>query len=814
MTRETKPGAVLAMRPIRLTAILTHPVQYYAPWFRHIAARCRDIDLTVLYATQPTAEQQGAGFGQPFQWDVPLTDGYRCRVLRPSRPGESVQSDRFWGLDVPEIGSAIRESRPHVALIPGWHSVTLARALWACRRQGIPTLYRGDTNLGTAPTDWRRWPWRLRTRLLLGRFDGYLCVGHHARAYLRRFGARDSLIWDAPHCIDTEFFGRAAATHQTPEARQAARAAFGLPRSAFVVLCAGKLEPKKRPLDLVRAIARMDPPVSLLMVGAGELEAECRAEARKLGVELHWAGFLNQTQLGRVYAAADCLALPSDWGETWGLVVNEALASGLPCVVSDRVGCAPDLITPGETGEAFAAGDVAALARSLERVRARLRAGWRYLRTADGPPVLAMAFTFQWAQITMGVYYHALTGRSLDTMDLSDYRPMVLIGLGCLVALLLGLVLGMKVLVSPRPSGDPRLANAFTWSTLLAVYVGTTIATGTIQSFAWEVPALTQAILALTYARLATLFMIFRRLTYPRIRWGWIAVILLCEIPLGFTGFFAGFREPIMLAAVALLGVFNRRSVKHWIVLGVLAVPMLFTGVLWMAIRQDFRHDFESQVFAESREARLKRITALTGAWLNNDHTELFEDVDKFVDRLWVVYYPALAVSRVPQVLPHTNGVILGRALTNLVMPRFLFPDKGEVISDSEMVTQYSGVWVAGAKEGTNIAFGYAAESYVDLGGPLMFRPVLVYGFLIGMAYHWWLGAIRHRDLAVGLATVMFWLCLYIFERSWVKTLGLTVTMMVYLGGLTLVLDRALLWHSGGSRSTRPRRAGRRRLGR
>src|SRR5439155_1465097 len=208
MTRETKRGAVLAMRPIRLTAILTHPVQYYAPWFRHIAARCRDIDVTVLYAAQPTAEQQGAGFGQPFQWDVPLTDGYRCRVLRPSRPGESVHSDRFWGLDVPEIASAIRESRPHIALIPGWHSVTLARA------------------------------------------------------------------------------------------------AFGLPRSAFVVLFAGKLEPKKCPLDLVRAIARMDPPVSLLVVGAGEQEAECRAEARKLGVELHWAGFLNQTQLGRVYAAA------------------------------------------------------------------------------------------------------------------------------------------------------------------------------------------------------------------------------------------------------------------------------------------------------------------------------------------------------------------------------------------------------------------------------------------------------------------------------------------------------------------------------
>src|SRR5207249_11395340 len=115
MTRETKPGAVLAMRPIRLTAILTHPVQYYAPWFRHIAARCRDIDLTVLYAAQPTAEQQGTGFGQPFQRDVPLTDGYRWRVLRPSRPGESVQSDPSWGLDGTDITCASRESRRHTA---------------------------------------------------------------------------------------------------------------------------------------------------------------------------------------------------------------------------------------------------------------------------------------------------------------------------------------------------------------------------------------------------------------------------------------------------------------------------------------------------------------------------------------------------------------------------------------------------------------------------------------------------------------------------------------------------------------------------
>ncbi len=363
----------ISAEAIRLTVVMTHPIQYYAPWFRHIAAHCPEIDLTVLYATQPTSEQQGVGFGRSFQWDVPLTEGYRCRVLRPARPGESVDSDRFWGLDVPEIGAAIRESRPDVALIAGWHSITLLRALWACRRQGIPVLYRGDTNLGAGAVGWRRSVWKLRTWALLRAFNGYLSVGERASEYLRRFGVSDSRIWRTPHCVDNEFFARSAAPHQSPEGRAAARAAWGLDPGEFVALFVGKLERVKRPLDLIRGAACMEPRPRLLMIGGGALEQECQAEARRLGVGAVWAGFLNQSELGRAYAAADCLVLPGT--DTWGLVVNEALATGLPCVVSDRVGCASDLVTPGWTGESFGTGDVHALGAALDRVRASGRAG-------------------------------------------------------------------------------------------------------------------------------------------------------------------------------------------------------------------------------------------------------------------------------------------------------------------------------------------------------------------------------------------------------------------------------------------------------
>jgi hypothetical protein len=231
---------------------------------------------------------------------------------------------------------------------------------------------------------------------------------------------------------------------------------------------------------------------------------------------------------------------------------------------------------------------------------------------------------------------------------------------------------------------------------------------------------------------------------------------------------------------------------------------MFVTGLMWMAVRTDYRQDFESQAFAASREARLERIVALTSQWLRQDFKNVYGDLDVFVDRMWAIYYPALAVSRVPSVLPHEHGAILWRALLHIVTPRLLFPDKAVLESDSEMVMRYSGIWAAGPEQGTSIAFGYAAESYVDFGVPLMFLPVFVFGCLMGMAYHWWLGIIRHRELAVGLVAVMFWLSLYLFERSWIKTLGLTVTMMVYLGGATILVDRVLLWARAFGRDGRP----------
>jgi glycosyltransferase involved in cell wall biosynthesis len=364
------------VRQVRLTIVLTHPVQYFAPLFRQLA-QDPAIELTVLHAIEPTAAQQGVGFGQAFAWDTPLHDGYRSQVVRPARAGDDVGSARLFGVDVPEIGAAIAQTRPDVVLLTGWHSATQLRALVWCRRAGVPLLYRGDSTLDSAPVGLRHAAWAAKTRLMLGAFAAYLSVGVRARAYLERFGRPTSPIIDSPHAVDNQLFAQGAQPHQVGAARQEARAALGAGDEELLLLYVGKLEQKKRVQDLIEAAARLPGAVRVAIVGAGAEEASLRALAAERRVAVTFAGFWNQSALPRAYAAADCLVLPSDGRETWGLVVNEALATGLPCVVSDQVGCAPDLIDD-QVGGVHPCGQPEALAGVLRRVRARLADGHDY----------------------------------------------------------------------------------------------------------------------------------------------------------------------------------------------------------------------------------------------------------------------------------------------------------------------------------------------------------------------------------------------------------------------------------------------------
>jgi len=420
-----------------------------------------------------------------------------------------------------------------------------------------------------------------------------------------------------------------------------------------------------------------------------------------------------------------------------------------------------------------------------------LLVGLKLTWTGDGLFVLPAAFTFHWVETSIGLFYKSVFGREVPTFVRSEYRPMVLIALGCCLALAVGIRLGLSLLKTDHD--DDRSEYAFSFGLLMVAYVVATSFEGTLTAAGADYPSVRQIIVTADTARLGILFLLLRRLLAPTPRWSWIAGIVALEVALGISGFFAGFREPLVLAALALVEVFDRRNPRHWIAMTTAAVSAVAIGLLWMGIRSEYRRNFIAiDNFDTSRSARLRSIESLSLNFLHADSESTWETSDALVDRMWTVYYPALAVERVPQQLPHTNGQILWEALVHIVTPRVFFPGKPELPSDSEKVRKYSGVFVAGVEQNTSIAFGYAAEAYIDFGLPWMFLPVLIFGVVMGWFYRLFDRLIHHRELFVAFGTIAFWISLYLFERSWATLLGISLGMMVYLGLPVIVLDRFL----------------------
>lgn len=360
----------------RMAVVLSHPIQYYSPWFRWLSAHT-SLQLQVFYLWDfGVRQRRDPVFQQTLQWDVPLLEGYASTFVtnRARDPG----TRHFLGLDNPELVPQLLAWRPEVVLLFGYPWRSHLQLLLDPRLWRIPILLRGDSHDLVPQSGWKAALATGLRRLLFRRFAAALPVGQANAAWLARNGIPRRRQFLAPHCVDNARFQAAA-----PEAEQAAQAwrqQLGIPSAAPVLLFAGKFEAKKRPLDLLAAFAGLRHSTAVLVfVGAGPLEAELRRRSAALAPgRVVIQGFQNQSAMPRTYALGDLLVLPS-YGpsETWGLCVNEAMNLARPVLVSSHVGCGPDLVIPGQTGWIFPAGDVSALRAALaEALRdpARLQA--------------------------------------------------------------------------------------------------------------------------------------------------------------------------------------------------------------------------------------------------------------------------------------------------------------------------------------------------------------------------------------------------------------------------------------------------------
>jgi len=349
----------------RIAVVASHPIQYQAPLFRAMA---RELDLHVLFTHRQLPEHQAeAGFGIPFEWDSDLLGGYEYSFLdnHSRRPG----TNWYGGCDTPQIGTSLESGKFDAVLVMGWYLKSYVQALMACRRIGLRTMVRGDSTLTAKRSAAVQLVKRLLYPSMFRRIDAFLVVGQQSRSYLAAFGVTEDRMFWSPHSVDNEWFSGSA--RASKESLPAVRRDLGCQADEKIVLFVGKFVPRKRPLDLVKALARLrerDVPVRGVFVGHGELYDEIRSLGESINAPIELVGFKNQSELPAIYAAAALLALPSSGEETWGLVVNEAMACRTPAVVSSEVGCADDLIETGITGFQYPVGDVEALAGAIERL--------------------------------------------------------------------------------------------------------------------------------------------------------------------------------------------------------------------------------------------------------------------------------------------------------------------------------------------------------------------------------------------------------------------------------------------------------------
>jgi len=347
----------------KLAIITTHPIQYNAPLFRLLTER-NNISIKVFYTWGQTKEGlvYDPDFKREIKWDIPLLDGYEHEFVENSSPNPG--AGHFNGVNNKDLIERVEQYNPAAILIYGWSFKSHLKVLrWFKGKKKI--IFRGDSTLldeangfslkKTARRIFLNWVYRF--------VDIALYTGEGNKAYFIKHGLTKEQLFYAAHAVENERFFDDNGQYEQKAA--AWKKELGIPEHSIVFLFAGKLEPKKDPCLLIESFKAIDhPDLRLLIAGNGVLEEELK-KAASTDKRILFLDFQNQQQMPVVYRLGDVFVLPSKGpGETWGLSINEAMACSRAVIVSDRCGCAKELVK--ENGIIFTAQNSAALTVAMK----------------------------------------------------------------------------------------------------------------------------------------------------------------------------------------------------------------------------------------------------------------------------------------------------------------------------------------------------------------------------------------------------------------------------------------------------------------
>ena len=322
-------------------------MQYHAPVFRSVSQQLAQSghECLVVYLSDFSIRgYKDPDFSTSFAWDEPLLEGYRSQVLSANSKNPP---QNFIDLKAQRWSNLLKTERPTRLMVTTLNYQGAVSATLQARSAGIPCTLRVETNDDAV----RRSLLKNIRRYLIYKslytcFDSAIAFGSLSQQHLVKHGVKADKVGLAYFCVPDRFQNFSLQKKQN--IRQKMRQQLGFTEEQFVVLFCGKQIPKKNPELLLQAAVQMPQSkrqhLALLYVGSGPLEKHLQSVAANIpDLKVHFAGFKNQLELPPYYLASDAMVLPSNrQGETWGLVVNEALQAGLPCIVTDAVGCSLD----------------------------------------------------------------------------------------------------------------------------------------------------------------------------------------------------------------------------------------------------------------------------------------------------------------------------------------------------------------------------------------------------------------------------------------------------------------------------------------
>ena len=375
----------------RLTIVTEIIAPYRIPVFNALAERDDVAPHVIFLAETDPGLRQWPVYRDEIRFSYEVLKSYRRRL------------GRFNVLINRGVGAALEASRPDAILAGGYSDLAMWRAQRWARRRGIPFLLWSESNAMDARKKF--WWVEAAKRKFISSCQGYVVPGSSAAAYLESFGVAEDRIFAAPNAVDV---GRYASAAEQARQDVGLRDRLGLPER--YLLYVGRFVSAKGVFDLLQAYAKLPEEtrraVDLVLAGGGEEREELIRRSRLIHPGRVWfPGFVQRDQLAGLYALAEALVFPTH-SDPWGLVVNEAIACGLPVVATDVAGCTADLVRDGVNGYVVGARQPEALSRAMEKLlhdpELRQRMGQMSLQTNS-------AFTPQgWAA---GVA-RAVTGRS------------------------------------------------------------------------------------------------------------------------------------------------------------------------------------------------------------------------------------------------------------------------------------------------------------------------------------------------------------------------------------------------------------------